>query len=117
MERKIGVIIIIFMNIMLLQTYSYAKYKVDNTIKIAEIRIDKTPPEVKVQYKEIQIGKIIEITMISNEVLKPINGWISDATKKVWKRQISIIEELTYVEIEDLSGNKRKILLKIDNNL
>ena len=93
--------------------YDLAGHERKIPIKIANI--DKTAPEVGVQYSTTETtNKSVTATITSNKELQPLEGWNLSADKlTLTKEYLQNVEEV--VSVYDLAGNVVKISISIKN--
>lgn len=83
-------------------------------IIVANINIDRTKPKVEILYSEKNItNDNVVVTIKANEEVKQIEGWQLQEDKKTLIKEYknNIVEE---IEIQDLSGNKIKEIININ---
>lgn len=95
----------------------FAKYTLETQKLAVETNLDRTPPKVTVSYSEIQENGEITVTIVANEKIQPIDGWILSEDKLTLTKNYdkNINEQLP---ILDLAGNKTitdVIIESIDN--
>lgn len=94
---------------------TYSKYKKEEIITVAEISIDKTPPEIEVEYSSKEITKNkITVTIISNEEIKKLENWVEIEKGKVYQKTYDSNQK-TEINIFDIYDNKKTITIEIDN--
>ena len=93
--------------------YDLAGHERKIPIKIANI--DKTAPEVGVQYSTTETtNKSVTATITSNKELQPLEGWTLSTDKLTLKKEyVQNVEEV--VSVYDLAGNVVKISISIKN--
>ena len=77
--------------------------------------IDKERPVVNVTYSESNnTNKDVTVKIISNEKLKPLDGWTLSTDRKILQKeyQKNVIED---IEVSDLVGNKTSVTIRITN--
>jgi len=111
--------IIIFTFILLLLSIFtnpvWAKYVIEENIVVLNIQIDRTSPNVEINYSNKELTyENVEVTIKSNEELQKIEGWIMQEDKKTLKKEYNknTKEE---IKIKDLSGNITNAVIEIDN--
>ena len=107
MYKKITICVIsTYLILLFANTSIFAKYSIEEKILIAKIDIDKTSPEIQVDYirKEQNNNISIIVQIQSNEEIEEVEGWnLSQDKKKLQKEYSSNTEE--NIKIQDLFGN------------
>lgn len=116
MYKKITICVIsTYLILLFANTSIFAKYSIEEKILIAKIDIDKTSPEIQVDYirKEQNNNISIIVQIQSNEEIEEVEGWnLSQDKKKLQKEYSSNTEE--NIKIQDLYGNGKYQLIKIE---
>lgn len=77
--------------------------------------IDRTPPEVEIEYSTQDKTKdSVTVTIVANEQIQQLDEWtISENSKMLTKIYTENVDE--YIDVYDLAGNKSTIPVKISN--
>ncbi|MBR3162665.1 MAG: hypothetical protein IKF17_01010 [Clostridia bacterium] len=101
--------------IFFITSISYAKYVIDYNIIAAKLNIDRTKPIGVANYStKDPTRENVTVTININEPINEVEGWaLSEDKCKLVKTFEN--NEITNVDITDLSGNKNSIEVKVDN--
>ena len=120
MKKQILIIIGILVSTLILLSISFnsvsAKYVLEENIMVATIKIDRTTPNVEVNYSPNEkTTEKVEVTLKADEpIQEPGNGWVLQEDGCTLKKEY---EENTKeeVEVKDKSGNTKTVIVEVTN--
>lgn len=113
--RKITIIIIFITISLCVFQKTYAKYVIEHKRIVANLNIDRTPPVGLVIYSTTNsTNGNVEAMIKVNEPVKQVEGFTLSEDKMLLKKEY-YTNEMEYIELEDLSGNKSKVKIVISN--
>lgn len=118
MKKKI-ILLVVSAFFFLLLSYStnptWAKYVLEENMLVATVQIDRTAPNVEVDYspKEKTTEKV-EVTITADEPVEEPDGWTLQKDGHTLKKEYekNTKEE---VEIKDKAGNIKKVTIEVNN--
>ena len=113
--KKIIVTIVILIFIISINTICSAKYVFDYVQSVAELKIDRTSPNLIIDYSNKELtNSDIEVKIIADEEIQEVNGWqlLEDGKTLVKLYNGNINEKLI---VKDLSGNQSEANIIISN--
>lgn len=115
MKRKIIICSFFLILFILVSHIVLAKYVINESMIVAVIQVDRTPPSLQVSYstKEITSGKV-EVTIKAVEEMQEIEGWSLQEDKKTLKKEY-LDNTKEKIEVKDLAGNVTQTIIEINN--
>lgn len=111
MKKINKIIILLILLVILIYNLTFAEYKFNYVLDVANINIDNKPPNINIQYVE-NYSYGIKVILTSDEDIKNIEGWnlVNNNTleKDFW-------ENVDFnINIEDLEGNLASVNIIIN---
>lgn len=116
MKRKgITCVILLLLLLSLLNKPVWAKYIIEESITVATLKVDRTPPSLQVSYstEELTTGNV-EVTIKAEEQIQEIEGWTLQEDKKTLKKEYTDNKQ-EKIEVKDLAGNITQTTIEINN--
>ena len=93
----------------------WAKYVIEENIVALNIKIDRTSPNLEINYSNKELTyENVEVTINADEEIQEIEGWILQEDKKTLKKKYNKNTK-EKIEVKDLSGNITNTVIEIDN--
>jgi len=113
-KKQIGLIVLFLLSYLTFSSSVWAKYRIEEKFLIATIQIDRTRPNLSVQYSEEKITREnVIVTIIAEEEIQEVEGWQLKEDKKTLVKEYEKNTEEEII-VKDLAGNetKEKIIIK-----
>ena len=115
MKKRIITFVFLLLMLSIFSNQVWAKYVIEERIEVASIKIDRTAPNLQVNYSVTKTtAENIEVTVKANEQIQKLDGWTLQTDKKTLKKQYSK-DTKEEIEVKDLSGNIAKTTIQINN--
>lgn len=114
-KSKLSIMMITILVIINICNNCFAKYSYEYIENAVELNIDRTAPNVRVEYSTLlYTNEDVEVKIIADEEIKEIDGWkLLDDRKSMIKNYSENTSETIF--IEDLNGNGVDVNIEVNN--